>query len=137
MTSIRLTIILTLIFCSSLALSQTITKKLLVLKLTNNDTKYWYKCGTLTKAERVEGDIRFLFTLKNRKFIIETCSSQLKWIRTATYNWEIVPETDNTPTGYHHYLLKIGNKYSSFRLDSKQKSLQIVLPDKKEQTCLN
>lgn len=136
MTLIKLLTLLTIVFWSSLSFSQTITKKFLIQKLTNDSTKYWYQCGTLTKADRKAGDKRFMFALSGKKFTIETCSNLLKWTKASTYNWEIIPETDSSPTGYHHFLLKIGNKFSAFRFDPKMQKLFMILPDKKEEICL-
>jgi len=135
-TIIKLLALIAISFWSNLVFSQPVTKKMLVHKLTNNGTKYWYKCGSLTKKDRMEGDKRFLFSLSDKKFTIETCSNLLKWVKTSVYNWDILPETDSTPTGYHHFLLKIANKFSRFRFDSQLEKLYVILPNKKEETCL-
>jgi len=114
-----------------------VTKSLLIEKLTNNESKAWFKCASRNNPDRQPGDKRYIFKKKENQFLIQTCDSQLKWITDKNYRWAIVMEQDGSPTGFHHFLLKIDDHYATgFRFDSSFKTLYFKLTEWKEGICL-
>jgi hypothetical protein len=114
-----------------------VTKSLLIEKLTNNESKAWFKCASRNNPDRQPGDKRYVFRKKKNQFSIETCDNQLKWITDKNHKWSIVMEEDGSPTGFHHFLLKIDDHYATgFRFDSRFKTLYFKLPEWKEGMCL-
>ena len=109
----------------------------IITKLTNNGTKEWYKCGTLSKSDRIPGDKRFVFSKVDMKFKIQTCNHSLQWETNTEYSWTIKRESDGSPPGYVHFNLLIDAKYAGFDFRDDYKTLFLKLPSWNEKMCLN
>jgi hypothetical protein len=114
-----------------------VSKAFLIEKLSNNNKRSWYKCGTLAKTDRMPGDKRYVFSKSDMKFTIQTCTHLLKWKTDTIFSWTVKYESENSPTGFHHYNLLIGNKYASFSFTNDFKTLFLKLPGSDERICLN
>lgn len=113
-----------------------ITKSFLIERLAGRQEKKWYKCGSITKADRIQGEKRYVFRRSNMKFSIETCNYLRKWIADTTYSWNIEMKNDNSRNSFKGYVLKIGNKDAAFRFDDKFKNLYLKLYNWESLNCL-
>jgi hypothetical protein len=115
----------------------TVSTKFLIEKISNNNYKGWYRCGTLAKVDKMPGDKRYVFSRSDMKFTIQTLNHLLKWETDTTYSWTIKYESENSPTGFHHYNLIIGGQYAYFNFANDFKTMFLKLPRWNERLCLN
>src|SRR4051812_14507284 len=104
-----ITLLMILTTCNiSYSQTNSVSRALLIEKLSNNNNRSWYKCGTLTKTERMPGDKRYVFSKSDMKFTIQTCTNLMKWKTDTIFSWTVKYESENSPTGFRHYNLLIG-----------------------------
>ena len=121
---------------TGLSQGKTVTLPFLIEKISGKSSKYWYKCGSLTRTDRMPGDKRYVFSKTAKTFTVQTCTELLKWKTDTVYTWTIRPEKMDSPTGFHHFNLLVGDQYAYFSFSNDYKTLFIKLKEWNERVCL-